>query len=72
MSELHQRLANGFPDRSAPTRASIPSDARGIVQWVAALPLANAVSASRVLLQGIRELNGLRLDASVRLHALET
>ncbi len=42
------------------------------MQWVAALPLANAVSASRVLLQGIRELNGLRLDASVRLHALET
>ncbi|MBK6436326.1 MAG: hypothetical protein IPF83_10955 [Rhodanobacteraceae bacterium] len=72
MSELHQRLANGFPDRVAPTRASIPSDAKGITQWVAALPLANPLSASRVLLQGIHDLNGLRLDPSVRLHALET
>ena len=72
MSELHQRLANGFPDRAAPTRSSIPSDAKGIAQWVAALPLANAVSASRVLLQGLHELNGLRLDAGLRLHALET
>lgn len=72
MSDLHQRLANGFPDRAAPTRASIPSDAKGIAQWVAALPLANAASASRVLLQGIHELNGLRLDAGGRLFALET
>lgn len=72
MSDLHQRLANGFPERGAPTRTSMPSDAKGIAQWVAALPLANAVSASRVLLQGIHELNGLRLDAGARLQALET
>jgi hypothetical protein len=72
MSDLHQRLASGFPDRAAPTRSSIPTDARGIVQWVAALPLANALSASRVLLQGVTELNGLRMDAAARLHALET
>lgn len=72
MSDLHQRLANGFPERGTPTKASIPSDAKGITQWVAALPLANAVSASRVLLQGIHELNRLRLDASTRLHALES
>lgn len=72
MSDLHQRLANGFPDRVAPTRASIPSDAKGITQWVAGLPLANAVSASRVLLQGLHELNSLRLEAGARLHAMET
>lgn len=72
MSELHQRLAKGFPDRIAPSRSSIPCDAKGISQWVAALPLANAASASRVLLQGLHELNSLRLDASLRLNALET
>ena len=72
MSDLHQRLANVFPDRALPSRSSIPSDARGITQWVAALPLANALSASRVLLQGMRELNNLRIDAAARLHALET
>lgn len=72
MSDLYQRLANGFPERAAPTRSSIPTDARGIVQWVAALPLANALSASRLLLQGLKELNGLRIDAAARLHALET
>lgn len=72
MSDLHQRLTNGFPERAAPTRASIPSDAKGIADWVAALPLANALSASRVLLQGIHELNGLKLESGARLHALET
>ena len=71
MSELHQRLANGFPERATLSRGSIPSDARGITQWVAALPLANALSASRVLLQGMRELNTLRMDAAARMHALE-
>ena len=71
MSDLYQRLANGFPERAAPTRPSIPTDTRGILQWVSALPLANALSASRVLMQGLKELNLLRIDPALRLHALE-
>lgn len=71
MSDLFQRLTQGFPERASPTRASIPTDARGIQQWVAALPLANALSASRVLMQGLKEVNQLRVDAALRLNALE-
>lgn len=72
MTDLHQRLANGFPDRAMPKSGSIPSDTKGITGWVAALPLANAQAASRVLVQGVHELNRLRLDAATRLFALET
>ena len=71
MSDMFQRLAHGFPDRAVPTRTSFATDARGIAQWVAALPLANPLTASRVLLQGLKELNGLRIDAALRLNALE-
>jgi hypothetical protein len=71
MSDMFQRLAHGFPDRVVPTRASFATDARSIAQWVAALPLANPLTASRVLLQGLKELNGLRIDAALRLNALE-
>ncbi len=72
MSDLYQRLAQGFPERALPTRTSLPTDARGFSQWVNALPLANALAASRTLLQGLKELNGLRIDAALRLNALET
>ncbi len=71
MSSLFKRLAEGFPDRQSPARGSIHAEPKGLIEWVHGLPLANGLAAARMLLQAIREMNGVKIDGLQRLAGLE-
>ncbi len=71
MSSVYQRLAEGFPERHAPARGSIHSEPKGLIDWVQGLPLANGLSAARMLLQAVREMNAVKIDGQQRLAGLE-
>src|SRR5687768_714598 len=71
MSEFARRLAQSLPERHAPERGSFQSEPKALKAWIDALPLANASATARLLFQGLRDLNHLRVDPAQRLAALE-
>lgn len=71
MSELHRRLLRDLPERRAPEIVRFATEPRALRSWVATLPLANFSASARMLVDGLRALNGTRLGAPERLEALE-
>lgn len=71
MSELHRRLLRGVPERRAPRSGDFVTETRALRAWVAALPLANFAATARMLVEGLRASNRLRIAAGERLEALE-
>jgi cyclic-di-GMP-binding protein len=71
MNERYRRLLRATPERHAPTAGAFVTEARALRSWVAALPLANFSSTTKLLLDGLRQINRMRVDALQRLDALE-
>ncbi|HKE48580.1 MAG TPA: hypothetical protein VKB52_10995 [Rhodanobacteraceae bacterium] len=71
MNERYRRLLRGTPERHAPTAGAFATDARALRSWVAALPLANFNTTAKLLIDGLRQTNRMRIDALQRLEALE-
>jgi len=71
MTDRYRRLLRGTPDRHAPTAGAFATEARALRSWVAALPLANFTATTKLLLDGLRQINRMRIDAVQRLDALE-
>lgn len=71
MSELHRRLLRDLPERRAARQDDFATDARAVRSWVAALPLANFLATARLLVEGLRAMNRLRVAPAERLEALE-
>jgi hypothetical protein len=71
MSELHRRLLRDVPERRAPRTGDFITESRALRAWVAALPLANFAATARMLVEGLRASNRLRISAGERLEALE-
>ncbi|HEY6986489.1 MAG TPA: hypothetical protein VH375_10425 [Rhodanobacteraceae bacterium] len=71
MNERYRRLLRATPERHAPTAGAFATEARALRSWVAALPLANFGSTTKLLLDGLRQTNRMRIDAVQRLEALE-
>lgn len=71
MNPLYRKLNERFPERIAPTRQSFQTEPRALGQWIAQLPLGNAMAAARPLLAALHETNALKIDGYQRLAALE-
>lgn len=71
MNDRYRRLLRALPERHAPGAGSFATEARALRSWVAALPLANFSATAKMLLDGLRQVNGMRIDAVQRLEALE-
>ncbi|MBN8480089.1 MAG: hypothetical protein J0L88_00690 [Xanthomonadales bacterium] len=71
MSELHRRLLRGVPERRAPRSGDFVTETRALRTWVAALPLANFAATARMLVEGLRASNRLRIAPGERFEALE-
>lgn len=71
MSELHRRLLRDLPERRAAKPGDFATDARAARSWVAALPLANFLATARLLVEGLRAMNRLRVAPAERLEVLE-
>jgi hypothetical protein len=71
MSDRYRRLLRDTPDRHAPTAGAFATEARALRSWVAALPLANFNATAKLLIDGLRQINRMRVDAVTRLEALE-
>lgn len=71
MSDLHRRLLRDLPERRAPEIVRFATEPRALRSWVATLPLANFSASARMLVDGLRALNGTRLAAPERLEAME-
>jgi hypothetical protein len=71
MTERYRRLLRATPERHAPTAGAFATEARALRSWVAALPLANFSATAKLLLDGLRQINRMRVDAVQRLDALE-
>lgn len=71
MNERYRRLLRATPERHAPGAGAFTTDARALRSWVAALPLANFAATAKLLLDGLRQINRMRIDAVQRLDALE-
>jgi len=71
MTDRYRRLLRGTPDRHAPTAGAFATEARALRSWVAALPLANFNATTKLLLDGLRQINRMKVDAAQRLDALE-
>ena len=71
MNERYRRLLRGTPERHAPPTGAFATDARALRLWVSALPLANFNATAKLLLDGLRQINRMRVDAAQRLEALE-
>jgi hypothetical protein len=71
MNERYRRLLRATPERHAPTAGAFATEARALRSWVAALPLANFNATTKLLLDGLRQINRMRIDAVQRLDALE-
>lgn len=65
------RLMDGLPPRERPKRDSFPTQSKGVRLWIEGLPLANSSATTKLLLNGIKELNQLEVDALVRMDMLE-
>ena len=71
MSAIFQRMGSALPERHAPGKNSFATEPKALREWVDHLPLANPTATARLLLNGLREMNQLRLDPSQRASALE-
>ncbi|HJT99521.1 MAG TPA: hypothetical protein VJ696_14480 [Rhodanobacteraceae bacterium] len=71
MNDRYRRLLRATPDRHAPTAGAFATEPRALRSWVAALPLANFNATAKLLLDGLRQINRMRVDAVQRLDALE-
>lgn len=71
MNERYRRLLRATPERHAPGAGAFTTDPRALRSWVAALPLANFGATAKLLLDGLRQINRMRIDALQRLEALE-
>ena len=71
MSQSYRLLSEGLPGPEGLGMANFPADARKTLQWVAALPRANAMATRQSLAQALDSLNGQKLDGSKRLSVLE-
>lgn len=71
MNDRYRRLLRDTPERHAPTAGAFATEARALRSWVAALPLANFGATAKLLLDGLRQTNRMRIDAVQRLEALE-
>jgi cyclic-di-GMP-binding protein len=71
MNERYRRLLRATPERHAPGAGAFTTDPRALRSWVAALPLANFGATAKLLLDGLRQINRMRIDAVQRLEALE-
>jgi hypothetical protein len=71
MTERYRRLLRATPERHAPTAGAFATEPRALRSWVAALPLANFNATAKLLLDGLRQINRMRIDAVQRLDALE-
>ncbi|MEO8010101.1 MAG: hypothetical protein ABI650_00510 [Dokdonella sp.] len=71
MTDLHRRLLRDVPERRAPRAGDFATDTRALRSWVAALPLANFSATARMLVEGLRSINQLRIAPGERLDALE-
>jgi hypothetical protein len=71
MTDRYRRLLRATPERSAPSAGAFATETRALRSWVAALPLANFNATAKLLLDGLRQINRMRIDAVQRLDALE-
>lgn len=71
MTDLLRRLLRDVPERRAPRVGDFATDSRALRAWVAALPLANFSATARMLVEGLRAINQLRIAPGERLDALE-
>jgi hypothetical protein len=71
MTDRYRRLLRATPERHAPTAGAFVTEPRALRSWVAALPLANFGATAKLLLDGLRQINRMRVDAVQRLEALE-
>lgn len=71
MTDLHRRLLRDVPERRAPRAGDFATDTRALRSWVASLPLANFSATARMLVEGLRAINHLRIAPGERLDALE-
>jgi len=71
MNDRYRRLLRDLPERHAPGSGAFATEARALRSWVAALPLANFNATAKLLLDGLRQVNRMRIDAVQRLDALE-
>ncbi|MBX3693116.1 hypothetical protein [Dokdonella sp.] len=71
MTELHRRLLRDVPERRAARSGDFATEPRALRNWVAALPLANFLATARMLVDGLRAMNALRIPPGERLDALE-
>ncbi len=71
MTDRYRRLLRAMPERHAPTAGAFATEARALRSWVAALPLANFSATAKLLLDGLRQINRMRVDAAQRLEAIE-
>jgi cyclic-di-GMP-binding protein len=67
----YRRLADGLPERKAGRAEGVPTDARSVRDWVSALPLANRAETSRLLLDVLQRVNGMKIDPAQRVVVLE-
>ena len=66
MTDRYRRLLRGTPERHAPTAGAFATEARALRSWVAALPLANFNATTKLLLDGLRQINRMKVDAVQR------
>lgn len=71
MSEAYRRLGASLPQRRVPAAGAFAGEARTLRAWIDALPMANFGVAAAAVLDGLRQLNGQRVDAAQRLEGLE-
>lgn len=71
MSRFYARLKQGWPEPTEAVGGSVVGNSNLLSEWIAQLPLANAESSQRLLHKLLGDLVTMRMDASVRLAALE-
>lgn len=71
MSEAYRRMVDRLPTEGGSVAHGIPTDVRGVRSWLDQLPMANAASAIRRMMDGIEGLNAHALDGRRRLDAME-
>lgn len=71
MSRFYARLRQDWPEPTEPIGGSVIGNANLLSEWIAQLPMANAETSQRLLHKLVGDLVSMRMDASVRLAALE-
>ena len=71
MSAIFQRLAQALPERHASGKNSFATEAKALRDWIEHLPLANPNATARLLMNGLHEMNQLRIEPGQRFAAME-